>query len=54
MICPRCGGRLDIVETRHPDPLVVRRRRKCRNCGFHFTTYEPAPDNVRKMNERDK
>ena len=47
MICPKCSGRTTIIETRKlNDGLQVRRRRKCIKCGFRFTTYEKAEEQI--------
>ncbi len=42
MRCPVCGSTKDqVLNTREPeDASFVRRRRKCRECGARFTTYE--------------
>ena len=42
MKCPSCGKDSDrVLETRMPQSgSVIRRRRKCTNCLFRFTTYE--------------
>jgi len=46
MLCPRCVSTESIVSdsrTRNKDGVsyeYTRRRRKCLNCGFKFTTYE--------------
>lgn len=41
--CPDCGCRdLRVLETRHPAPGQVHRRRQCRHCGKRMTTVEKA------------
>ena len=40
MICPKCGGRAVVVDSRTYPTGEVRRRRKCRRCGFRFSTLE--------------
>ena len=40
MTCPRCGGRAVVVDSRTYPTGEVRRRRKCRRCGFRFSTLE--------------
>jgi hypothetical protein len=44
MKCPSCFA-LDstVLETRSEDGLIIRRRRKCDECGHKFTTYEIPP-----------
>lgn len=41
MLCPKCGGDSGVKDSR-PDyqGVVIRRRRKCFECGFKFTTKE--------------
>jgi transcriptional regulator NrdR family protein len=51
MFCPRCGTDTFVIETRSPlslDVNQVYRRRKCKKCGFKFTTCEDAWDNTRQ------
>lgn len=45
MTCPVCGADTRIINSRCPDVDVVRRRRKCVECGYRFTTeeYEVKP-----------
>lgn len=41
MKCPKCekpGVR--VTDSRQSEETVVRRRRKCHECGYTFTTYE--------------
>ena len=38
-ICPLCGGKTDIIDSR-PTDMGVRRRRQCFVCSKRFTTYE--------------
>lgn len=44
MSCPECGGTDHTVTDSRPAPFSdnasIRRRRKCRECGFAWTTYE--------------
>lgn len=42
MICPRCHENASKVIDSRPsdDGYSIRRRRKCTNCGFRFTTFE--------------
>lgn len=42
MTCPKCGGETGVYETRPTTFNRFRRRRKCLDCGFRFTTYEEA------------
>src|SRR5215831_17595800 len=41
MTCPECRGKTSVTETRE-SPRGVRRRRRCRSCGYRFTTFECA------------
>ncbi|WP_281680142.1 NrdR family transcriptional regulator [Synergistes jonesii] len=39
MICPNCGSKMNVNNTE--DLLdIVRRKRRCKNCGKYFITYE--------------
>lgn len=40
MLCPKCGNRLGVVETRDWSDGNVYRRRKCKNCGHLIATIE--------------
>ncbi len=41
--CPKCDERSYVIDTRRqPEASAVRRRRKCGQCGFRWTTYEIA------------
>jgi len=40
MTCEKCGGKLEVVDTRHPEPQVVWRRRKCSDCQDILHTFE--------------
>lgn len=42
MICPKCASdNLKVIEKRDlPAEGAIRRRRKCNDCNFRFTTYE--------------
>lgn len=39
MNCPRCGCKVENIDTRN-NGARVRRRKRCNTCGFTFTTYE--------------
>jgi len=56
MKCPRCGKDSDrVLETRMPQSgSVIRRRRKCTNCLFRFTTYESIERMPLVVIKRDK
>jgi len=40
MNCPKCGKDTNTIDSRPCANNEVRRRRKCVNCGYRFTTYE--------------
>ena len=40
MICPKCKGRTEVLETVNRDKPVTRRRRRCTSCTHRFTTHE--------------
>lgn len=39
MACPKCGGSSKVKDSR-PGPDGLRRRRRCLDCDFRWTTYE--------------
>lgn len=43
MRCMKCGGETQTIDSR-PDDITVRRRRKCKDCGHRFTTFEFAAE----------
>lgn len=43
MICPKCGGKLQTVDTIPTDKSVYRRKR-CAECGYRVYTRETAVD----------
>lgn len=40
MICPKCGGKTGICDSRKVSARRVRRRRECKVCGERFSTVE--------------
>lgn len=43
LVCPKCGGDMEVTETRKCEG-GLRRRRRCLTCDGQLTTYEvPAP-----------
>ena len=42
MICPRCNSKKTyVIDSRYSNAIKgARRRRRCEDCGFRFTTYE--------------
>ena len=45
MICPNCGGKTKVQETRG-DGGTVFRVRKCRSCKFRFRTREEIGEDI--------
>ena len=39
MQCPKCNKSTQVLDSR-PDGRAVKRRRKCKSCGFRFATTE--------------
>lgn len=49
MQCPRCKAYgLSCTDSR-TDGETIRRRRRCLNCGYRFTTYEISAEDYRKL-----
>lgn len=52
--CPKCRADTRVVDSRdqmddeRPND-IVRRRRKCRECAFRFTSFELAEESMRKL-----
>lgn len=44
MICPKCQGKTLVCDSREREDRVWRRR-KCKECGFHFETFEDYAKN---------
>ena len=45
MICPKCGNKTKVIDSRQCRNLLeIRRRRKCLSCKHRFTTRECAED----------
>jgi transcriptional regulator NrdR family protein len=47
--CPRCGGGSGVKDSRPTmfmEKATIRRRRRCRDCGHDFTTYELSEEQV--------
>lgn len=45
MKCDKCGGELEVTDTRNRKKNVLYRRRKCLVCGYAFSSFEfPADD----------
>lgn len=47
MMCPECGGKMEVLETREVRDGTIRRRRVCAECGRRCTTYEKEPKKKR-------
>lgn len=55
-LCEKCGGETRVVETRHTEGYV-RRRRECLTCGERYTTIEvrgEAAAAARMVQEADR
>lgn len=53
LLCPKCGKKSEVIDSRlNVDYNAVRRRRRCKICGYRFTTYESIefekPKRIRK------
>lgn len=41
MICPECGENTEVIDSRKRlAGMTVRRRRRCKDCGYRFSTIE--------------
>lgn len=50
MECPECEAKTVVLESREFAGAVYRRR-KCKECGFRFTTEETETENTELMKE---
>ena len=53
MDCPECYGRTDVADSRRQIDGVTRRR-KCRSCGYRFSTIEIDIDLYNRMSPPDR
>lgn len=49
MKCPRCNALGLTCKDSRPNGETIRRRRRCLNCGYRFTTYEISAEDYRKL-----
>lgn len=49
MRCPMCNAYGLAIAASRPYEGTIRRRRKCLNCGYRFTTYEISEEEYRKV-----
>lgn len=56
MRCPRCQHEdTRVLDTRMPEPQIVKRRRQCSLCGFRFSTVErPVPEEISVLKRSGK
>jgi transcriptional repressor NrdR len=54
MLCPFCRqGETKVIDSRGSEDFVIRRRRKCLQCGRRFTTYEKLEESPLKVIKKD-
>ena len=54
MNCPYCRhDETKVVDSRQPEPLVIRRRRECLKCGRRFSTLEAVEQTALKVIKKD-
>jgi transcriptional repressor NrdR len=54
MLCPFCRkGETKVIDSRGSEDFVIRRRRKCLECGRRFTTYEKLEESPLKVVKKD-
>ena len=52
MTCPQCGGETTVFDSRKMCESVWRRR-KCRECGYRFSTTEIETDLLNKLTKKE-
>ena len=50
MVCPGCGGKTRVVDSRKRQDSV-KRMRECKTCRMHFTTIELDMDYYKSLKE---
>lgn len=55
MYCVKCKSEnIRVLDSRSASRFAgIRRRRKCEDCGFRFTTYEIEEASLKSLEERD-
>lgn len=53
MDCPKCGTKMSVIDSRSSE-YGIRRRRKCGQCGYRFTTYEISSAQKAKYERSEK
>lgn len=51
MTCTECGQRTTVTETRVRKDGSLRRRRKCPDCGYRFTTIESIKKELKENDD---
>ena len=51
--CPVCGADSTVIDSRIDPQGRIRRRRKCEDCGFRYTTLEVFADVYKEMERRN-
>ena len=42
MNCPKCNASSKVVASKRMKTCMLKRRRRCNNCGFRWTTYQSS------------
>lgn len=53
MQCPKCNGYGLACSDSRPHNETIRRRRRCLNCGYRFTTYEISVEDYSKLKNNE-
>ena len=53
MKCPKCNALGLAAADSRPYNGTIRRRRKCLNCGYRFSTFEIIEEDYRKMKDTE-
>ena len=53
--CPKCGTRAEVIDCRFKEKTgATKRRRKCNECGYKYSTYEVDEEMYKRLiNDRE-
>ena len=49
MVCPKCGGKIHVVDNVNTNENETYRQKECRKCGYIFYTVEFEVDNDKSL-----
>lgn len=49
MTCPKCDGKTQVIDSRKISVDTIHRRRRCKACGYRFSTEEMEVDGLDRV-----